>query len=625
MTRAAANPDSAPPDALDAAEAALAAGEPRLALTRLARLHARAPTDTTPFDAAARTLVAAGAQGAPAEATDLIRAMIVHEPGPGHPRTLHARLARTLNRSTADTLRPVTAALMPAITALLRAPEPPTEPPTGVVLLLLVLRSLLPRGGPSQAEISRLHLARFTRFTSADLALPYSVWSRAAYFGANRDDLLRRYPTPWAALAPEAGLSLRQLLLLDQIGLGPLFPAGAEDTLADTVVPRLAQVAGNPDEVRAARALVMRYLRAADGAAADRLRATGLAPALLETAARWSRHDRQAVVVPRARAPRLDGLVRRAVASGRNALVLATPALARPGRKPRIALCVSGQLRGYERAFETWKRALLPFGEFDIYVHTWARVGRAIPQSGRKALPFEGTAFREAWWRLSQQEGRLALQARQPHLMAALEVGNTVDAARVRAVYGAVEAVVEDERDPRFNGFTNQDKMHYKIHAAANLAERSGRTYDLVMRLRPDMEVKLPGFSWSALRRHCAMQPVIFADLGFGLNDEWLLIGDMMAIGAPETMRVYASTWTRTTDIGALDLFCVPGHFVGHVSLAQCCWYAGVDVRILPYSRGQLLDLPPLSRDAMLQALARDAEGRDDPIDRALATAAREG
>ena len=603
---------------LDAAEAALAAGDPRLALGHLAALHAHDPAGTDHFDAAIRALMAMGAQEVPPEATDLLRAMILQEPAPGHPRILHHKIARMSNtRRNTRNARPIVAALMPLINALVqdRAPR------TGAVLLLVVVRGMLPASGPSQKVISRLHLAQFADFTAPDLALPYSVMFRARRFGLNRDDLLRRYPNAQAALVPEAGLSLCHLLLLDRLGLGPLFPVDAEDAVAAAIMPRLARAGSDPDEGRAARSLVMRYVRRGDVAAVDRLRQAGLPPALLETATRWPRLDDRAVV----RRPSLDGRVSRYLAAGSNAVAIAAPALARPGRKARVALCVSGQLRGFERAFETWKRALLPFAEFDIYVHTWARVGRAIPNSGRAALPFEGELFRREWWRISAQVGRKQLQARQPHLMAALEVGNTTDAARVQAVYDAVDVVVDDETDPGLERLSNQAKMHYKIHAASSLAERSGRSYDLVMRLRPDLPMKLPMFRWSKLRQLCEARPVIFADLEFGINFEWLMIGDMMAIGAPGPMAAYSSAWTTYGSLAELDLLGVPGHFVSHIPLAQCCWYSGVDVRRLPVSRGALMDLPPISTAAIRAALAKDAEGRDDPIDRALAAAAREG
>ena len=62
-------------------------------------------------------------------------------------------------------------------------------------------------------------------------------------------------------------------------------------------------------------------------------------------------------------------------------------------RKIRIAVCVSGQLRGYAKAFPTWKDTLLQHVDYDLFVHSWARVGRSGIGPSRHVFPFEGEQF----------------------------------------------------------------------------------------------------------------------------------------------------------------------------------------------------------------------------------------
>lgn len=607
--------------ALRAAEALLAEGKLHGCLAQLALAHPADPGDPAlhhlAFRALARLADADAGQPPPigAAQTALLRAMILHEACPERPRILHHGIASLLTSGNAATAGRVMELLSPAIGALLQ--ETPEAP--GLVLLLAVARGVMPAGGPPPRRISQLHLSGFPRFEAADLALPYSVKFSSQLFGANVADLLGRYPDAAAALDPAAGLGLRHLRLLDQLGLGPLFGPGDGAALARAITLRLQEAPQDEDETAAAHALVLRYLHDAEGPAVAALREAGLPEALLATAARWPRMPGAA-----GRAiPTLDAPVRVYTAAALNAARIAAPRLTWPGRRVRVALCVSGQLRGYAQALATWRRALLPFADFDIYLHSWTRVGMSEPQPARAFLPFEGAAFGTAWRRIAILEGFAQMKSRQPGLFRALERGATVDAARLQDLYGAREVVVEDETDPRFAAFSNQDKMHYKIHAADALARHSGAEYDLRMRLRPDLALRLPGFLWGALRRACARAPVIFADGGYGMHYGGLIIGDQVAVGAPETMTRYADTWTTHAELARCGAAGVPKRLTGHVSLAQTCWYANIAVQNLPFRRGALLDAQPLSSARVLAALEEDAAGRHDAVDAALIGAAR--
>ncbi len=65
--------------------------------------------------------------------------------------------------------------------------------------------------------------------------------------------------------------------------------------------------------------------------------------------------------------------------------------------------------------------------------------------------------------------------------------------------YDAFKTLVDDTAK-QFAGFSNQQKMHYKIHAANEMARQIG-DFDLHIRLRPDLDIKLIGFDWRDLLR----------------------------------------------------------------------------------------------------------------------------
>ncbi|MEM8790945.1 MAG: hypothetical protein AAGE80_04970 [Pseudomonadota bacterium] len=537
---------------------------------------------------------------------ELIRLMVLQPALGDVRRELHHGVAALITSGNRETARRVVAAVVPALDELLdRTPDAST------VLFLLVGRSMLPEGHPALTRISSLHLAHFAKLAKADLDLPYSVQFNAAEFGANRDDLLARYPTAMSALE-DTSLGFRHLLLLDRLGAGLLFRPGQAITLRDALVARTLDT---EDERAAARALVLRYAHTDQSLEPIALEKAGLQAGLLDAAQSLPRVSQSQPSID----TELAGARWKKVArAGLNVARMAVPQLHRFGTRPRVALCVSGQLRGFRAAFETWQRSLLPFAEFDIYVHTWASIGRASPQPFRAFLPFEGQHFCEEWKRIGTLLGYEEMQARYPELFKALSNTAQIEVSPLKEFYGARDVVVDDETDARFAGFSNQDKMHYKIFAAHQLAAQSGESYDLIMRLRPDLELKLAGFSWRQLLHNCANAPALYADSGYGLHYGNLMMGDQMAIGAPQTMEIYASTWEAYEQIAAHTLDGFPKDLTGHVSLAQTCWLALVDVKALPFKRGRLVEAESLPARAIGRALETDAAQRTDIYDRAL-------
>jgi hypothetical protein len=298
------------------------------------------------------------------------------------------------------------------------------------------------------------------------------------------------------------------------------------------------------------------------------------------------------------------------------------PTWMRPAhRKPRIALCLSGQLRGYLRTLDTWRGGLLRGAEVHTFVHTWTRVGRARPEPWRVSLPFDGPAFVAEYRKQATGAGMEVMEARYPHLFLALRDTDRVSAASLQAFYQTPHVVVEDDDDPRFADWTNATKMHYKIQAAAALAERSGIEVDLVVRIRPDRAMGRARHDWDDLCRRTQTEPVIFTDAKMGYHLGEPNIGDQVAVGAPTTMALYAETFRLAPALAAHGAFHCRPELAGHVSLASCCWHAGIAVEHLPVDGGPLVEADRLSARVVADCIAADAATRMDATDRVLLAA----
>jgi len=208
-------------------------------------------------------------------------------------------------------------------------------------------------------------------------------------------------------------------------------------------------------------------------------------------------------------------------------------------------------------------------------------------------------------------------------LFQVLSNSGTVTDGELREPYGTEHVVVENDRDARFDGWSNSSKMHYKIQASSELVPSQGKDYELVIRIRPDMMLGYVGYGWGDTLRRCQSESCLFAEQAMSSQYGLPMMGDMFAIGAPETMRVYASTYELHPQIAGQGLLSFPDEPKGHLSLAYACWLHGIRVEKLAVKRGVLKDPQSLSSAMILDALTKDADGRDDAWDRNMLGAVR--
>jgi tetratricopeptide (TPR) repeat protein len=257
----------------------------------------------------------------------------------------------------------------------------------------------------------------------------------------------------------------------------------------------------------------------------------------------------------------------------------ASRAFARP---LRIAVCVSGQMRGYRDAFPSW--SLLGLQEHDTryFVHTWKRLGGKPPELSHAYRSFEA-GFAQAYTEVVTRLGTDEVARRYPRLFRrATAAGETdVDPEAVQALYGAEAVCIDDEADPPFDGRSNFWKMHYKIRQAHRLAIDGGVDFDLFVRIRPDRAiVSARDLDWSAVAQRCDAENLIYADEGRSVQSlVGYYIGDQFAVGGREAMDAYAGTFDF---VEAGGMFGVPPEHVPHASLALRTFHQGVRVERVP-------------------------------------------
>lgn len=222
--------------------------------------------------------------------------------------------------------------------------------------------------------------------------------------------------------------------------------------------------------------------------------------------------------------------------------------------RPRLALCLSGQLRSFR---QTWPQtcAALAGWDVEVFVSTWSATGaglgahdtidRVLPASLRDRLPVNLRA-------------RSRIEARYPRLYAAIISAGNVDEATLRAFYGTEHVAVLDEAEfeathaaaqgLRSGSNLNQAKMFYTMHRVLEqrraFEARTGHLFDAVIRVRPDKRInKLSAFDVLRANRERIYLTDYFLPVGVGdqmglmssavADDIWGIWPALLAAGSP--------------------------------------------------------------------------------------------
>jgi predicted Zn-dependent protease len=311
-----------------------------------------------------------------------------------------------------------------------------------------------------------------------------------------------------------------------------------------------------------------------------------------------------------------------AAAGTRRRLALATaPAILQRCRRLRVALCVSGQLRGYEAARSTWSCLGLDGHDVDTFVHTWANIGRKLPVPPHCARAFDG-AFLQIFQDAFRDRGRESMEDMYPNLFDWFRRSSVVTVADLSKFYETPYVVVEDDELDPFRDMPNHVKMYYKAEGAWEIAQATGNEYDLAIRIRPDKSF-FPGHVIDLREIHvaCLKERKILADGGAFLHyDVRLGMGDQFAIGTAEAMNFYSRAYSITKEAKQKPSYGYPVDVLSHETFAAAAFYNGIIVEQLPQlAFGSPLDLGRIEDAELRRLLEVDIASRTpSTLDQAL-------
>ncbi|MCX2817573.1 MULTISPECIES: hypothetical protein [unclassified Pseudomonas] len=264
-----------------------------------------------------------------------------------------------------------------------------------------------------------------------------------------------------------------------------------------------------------------------------------------------------------------------------------TPPKIKRRSTPKVAVCISGQLRNFDsNSMHIWRSLVKPLNA-DVFIHTWDTqvlatselkfLTRTLGREISSKLPSD-LLHAEQFQRVFPKTSKLL----------AKDIQNPVDILKLYKLDNVKHVITEpaeafDKYANRLglsmNGKTNQAKMFYKLYACDQLRQQeelaNGFEYDVVIRTRPDLIIDIPAIH-EALEYCCRKPNSIFTS--YFHHDGY---GDQFAMGSSIAMSTYSNIWPKLESTRSFVLH--PG-FTGKGAeflLGDHLFTSGLDVEVI--------------------------------------------
>jgi hypothetical protein len=294
------------------------------------------------------------------------------------------------------------------------------------------------------------------------------------------------------------------------------------------------------------------------------------------------------------------------------------PVVSKSTRELRIAICVSGQLRGYEEARRSW-RPVEQLGAVSYFVHTWRNVGGREPEGSHAERVFGGD-FLTAYMSAVATYGYSSIKSILSELFERIRRQKHVSADDLMSTYDTRHVVVEDENDDKFIGWNNYRKMYYKISKSLSLVREMRLDYDIILRIRPDKKIlSIDAELFGQQMRKCLEQNIICADssyfLHFGLG---FCVGDQFYMGSSALMLKAADMYEEMQRFDGIPIYGLNNECAPHINAANVFSAHNIEIELAKINWGPLVEPEKMSADAIVDALAADLGRQKNDLHRKL-------
>lgn len=208
--------------------------------------------------------------------------------------------------------------------------------------------------------------------------------------------------------------------------------------------------------------------------------------------------------------------------------------------KLKIAVCVSGQLRGYKKALASWDKFGFNDHDVDTYVCVWGDVGRKKLHPAhihRLASPNVAQVFRD----FISSYGLAKFKSKFNKFSEYLNSVNLAITSDIEKTYNTSNVLLVD--DDKYTDFSNMEKMHMMIDKCWNMIKEP-EIYDLIIRIRPDKSLSQFSFDLTNFNQDYFTNSII-TDSAPSVRMNDIYMGDQFAIGNPQVMKIYSEIYSK--------------------------------------------------------------------------------
>ena len=289
-----------------------------------------------------------------------------------------------------------------------------------------------------------------------------------------------------------------------------------------------------------------------------------------------------------------------------NVEIIRSPSLFR--KKPKIALCVSGQLRGYQKAHKSWVNAGLGDFDVDTYVCVWKDVGRKKFDGNKHLNRFFRADIAKLFMDLLFNKSRDYLENTFPSLVEYLNQKVDINLEVLKSTYSTenINIVNDDE----YSNMSNTEKMYFMIDKCWGMIKKP-EDYDAIIRIRPDKEILKFDFDFDIIKNN---KNILIADKKSSIHMGDIYMGDQFAISNPQVMRVYSLLYSNYLQGNGSFSINEYQSLKPHTSLFATMLFNAISVvdmrEVLEF--GSLLDPDVITEASLLELLNKDRNSLND-------------
>lgn len=266
------------------------------------------------------------------------------------------------------------------------------------------------------------------------------------------------------------------------------------------------------------------------------------------------------------------------------------PMITRVHNRGRVALCLSGQIRGLDENYKNILNIKNTIKNCDIFIDTWSKGRLTFPRFTRvqrylgndlwTLLP-DAAKMPDGFRRLFPNVTKIISEPLEIDINEKYLKEYFPDSQINIECESSFEKTIEKNDRLRHRGNFNQVKMFYKIYNANELLKKSNyyHKYDAVIRWRPDLDINIDDLQ-SYIDDVSSDKNLIYTSYVTAVG-----YGDQFSIGSKEAMDTYSSLWRRISDAGEFSYENVFDEnaqlFAGEAILANHLIFNGLSVKVV--------------------------------------------